>query len=65
MVAGNMMLEAAAEPMLRVLAALRLELAGLRKRVRHMASDDPVCLRLMSMPEVGAVVALRRAAWLS
>lgn len=58
LVAGNMMLEAAAEPMLRVRAALRLKLAELEKRVRHMISDDPVCLRLMTMPEVGAVVAL-------
>ena len=58
LVAGNMMLEAATEPMLRVRSALRQELARLEKRVRNMASDDPVCLRLMTMPGVGAVVAL-------
>lgn len=58
LVAGNMMLEAAAEPMLRVRAALRLELARLEKRVRQMAAEDSVCLRLMTMPGVGAVVAL-------
>lgn len=58
LVAGNMMLDAAADPMLRVRAALRLELAGLEKRVRQIASEDPVCQRLMTMPGVGAVVAL-------
>ncbi len=58
LVAGNMMLDAAAEPMLRVRAALRQELAGLEKLVRQMASEEPVCLRLMTMPGVGAVVAL-------
>lgn len=55
---GNMMLDAATEPMLRVRAVLRLELAGVEKQVRQMASEDPVCLRLMTMPGVGAVVAL-------
>lgn len=55
---GNMMLGAATEPMLRVRAVLRLELAGVERLVRQMASEDPVCLRLMTMPGVGAVVAL-------
>lgn len=45
-------------PMLRVRASLRQELAGLERRVRQLAQDDPVCRRLMSMPGVGAVVAL-------
>lgn len=58
LVEGNTMLEAAAAPMLRVRAALRQELAGLEKLVRQMASEDPFCLRLMTMPGVGAVVAL-------
>ncbi len=44
--------------MLRVRVALRLELARLEKSVWRMASEDPVCLRLMAMPGVGAVVAL-------
>ena len=52
------MLEAATEPMLRARASLRQELAGLEKRVRQLAQDDPVCHRLMSMPGIGAVVAL-------
>ncbi len=52
------MLEAATEPMLRARASLRQELAGLERRVRQLAQDDPVCHRLMSMPGIGAVVAL-------
>lgn len=56
--AGNPMLEAATEPMLRARASLRQELAGLERHVRHFAQDDPVCRRLMSMPGIGAVVAL-------
>ena len=55
---GNPMLEAATGPMLRARACLRKELAGLERLVRQMAQDDPVCGRLMSMPGVGAVVAL-------
>jgi transposase len=55
---GNLMLEAATGPMLRARASLRQELAGLERRVRQLAQDDPVCRRLMSMPGVGAVVAL-------
>ena len=53
--AGNPMLEAAAEPMLRARSALRRELAGLERQRAH---EDPVCRRLMSMPGIGAVVAL-------
>ena len=55
---GNPMLEAATGPMLQARASLRQELAGLERRVRQLAQDDPVCRRLMSMPGVGAVVAL-------
>lgn len=55
---GNPMLEAATGPMLRARASLRLELAGLERHVRQLAQEDPVCRRLMSMPGVGAVVAL-------
>ena len=56
--ADNPMLVAATEPMLRARAPLREELAGLERRVRQFAQDDPVCHRLMSMPGIGAVVAL-------
>lgn len=55
---GNPMLEVATGPMLRARASLRLELAGLERHVRQLAQEDPVCRRLMSMPGVGAVVAL-------
>lgn len=55
---GNPMLEAATEPMLRARSSLRHELAGLERRVRQLAQDDPVCCRLMPMPGIGAVVAL-------
>ena len=58
LIAGNAMLEAAAEPILRARAALRRELAGLKKLVRNLTSQDPVCRRLMTMPGVGPVVAL-------
>lgn len=56
--AGNPMLEAATEPMLRARLSLRQELAGLERRVRQLAQEDPACRRMMSMPGVGAVVAL-------
>ena len=55
---GNAMLEAATTPMLRARASLRQELAVLEKKVRHLAREDPVCNRLMTMPGIGAVVAL-------
>ncbi|MFX0547663.1 transposase, partial [Roseovarius sp. S1116L3] len=55
---GNVMLETATAPMLRARASLRQELADLEKLVRQMAHDDPACVRLMTMPGVGAVVAL-------
>ena len=41
--AGNPMLFAPTEPMLRARASLRQELAGLERRVRQLAQDDP-CL---------------------
>ena len=56
--AGNPMLEAATEPMLRARASLRQELAGLERQVRQLALEDSVCHRLMTMPGIGAVVAL-------
>ncbi len=58
MIAGNAMLEAAAEPILRARAALRRELVGLEKLVRKLAREDQVCRLLMTMPGIGPVVAL-------
>lgn len=55
---GNGMLEAATGPMLHARTSLRQELASLERLVRQMAQDDPICIRLMTMPGVGAVVAL-------
>lgn len=55
---GNPMLEGAADPILRARAALRNELAGLEKLVRDHAKSDPVCRLMMTMPGVGAIVAL-------
>ena len=58
MIAGNAMLEAAAEPILRARAGLRHELSGLEKMVRNLAKQDRACQLLMTMPGVGAVIAL-------
>ncbi len=58
LIAGNAMLEAASEPILRARADLRRELVGLEKLVRKLAREDRVCRLLMTMPGVGPVVAL-------
>ena len=58
LVDGNPMLEAAAGPILVVRSALRQELAGLERLLRDHAKTDPVCRQLMTMPGVGALVAL-------
>jgi transposase len=58
LVEGNPMLEAAAKPILSARRALRQELAGMEKLLRDHAKSDPVCRHLMTMPGVGALVAL-------
>lgn len=58
LIAGNAMLETAAEPILRARAGLRRELVGLEKAVHNLAREDRVCRLLMTMPGVGHVVAL-------
>ena len=55
---GNPMLDAAAKPILTARRTLRLEMAGLEKLLRYHAKADPVCRQLMTMPGVGALVAL-------
>ena len=50
LIAGNAMLEAAAEPILRARAGLRHELSGLEKMVRNLAKQDRACQLLMTMP---------------
>lgn len=46
--------------MLRARASLQQDLAGQERPVRQLAQEEPVCRRLMSLPGVGAVVALTR-----
>ena len=58
LIAGNPMLEAAAEPILRARSDLRRELAGLEKLVGRLARQDQACRLLMTMPGVGEVIAL-------
>ena len=55
---GNPMLESAANPILASRQALRHELAGLENTLRDLAKEDLVCRTLMTMPGVGALVAL-------
>uniref|UniRef100_UPI00404799AC IS110 family transposase n=1 Tax=Yoonia sp. TaxID=2212373 RepID=UPI00404799AC len=58
LVEDNSMLKAAADPILRVRAVLRSELAALDKLTRDRAKADSICQLMMTMPGVGAVVAL-------
>ena len=56
--AGQAMLEAVAEPMPRAREALRTEAAELHRRLLAIVRGHAVCRRLMTVPGVGAVVAL-------
>jgi transposase len=56
--AGHAMLERITEPMLRVREALRTEYARLHGEMLAIARPDPVCRRLMTVPGVGALVAI-------
>lgn len=58
LVEGNEMLEAAATAILSARMALRRDLAALEHRLRDLARRDEVCRRMMTMPGVGALVAL-------
>jgi transposase len=58
LVAGQAMLEAVVDPMLRAREALRAEAAELHRRVLAVVRGHAVCRRLMTVPGVGAVVAL-------
>jgi Transposase IS116/IS110/IS902 family len=58
LVSGHGMLERVVEPMLRARDALRAELDSLHRQVLVLARADAVCRRLMTVPGVGAVVAL-------
>ena len=58
LIAAHPMLMAAIDPILVARDRLGEELARLDKLVRDQARDDAVCRRLMTVPGVGAVVAL-------
>jgi transposase len=58
LVAGQVMLERVAEPLLRARAALRAEYATLHRDLLRTVREDAVCGRLMTVPGVGAVVAM-------
>lgn len=58
LIAGHPSLPNIIEPLLKARTALRDQLAIVDKRLRDVARRDPVCQRLMSVPGVGAIVAL-------
>ncbi|MBV8397319.1 MAG: IS110 family transposase [Acetobacteraceae bacterium] len=58
LVEGHPSLPAILEPLLQARETLRTHLAMLDRQVRDAARDDQVCRRLMTVPGVGAIVAL-------
>lgn len=58
LIADNVVLRAAVEPLLGAWQALRLAFLQLDRLVRRAAAADPVCRLLMTAPGVGSVVAL-------
>lgn len=58
LVAGQATLERVMEPMLRARQALRAEYANLHRDLLRVVRTDDVCRRLMTVPGVGAVVAI-------
>ena len=58
LVTGQVMLERGAEPLLRARAALRTEYTTLHRDLLRTVREDAVCGRLMTVPGVGAVVAM-------
>src|SRR5919205_2580954 len=55
---GHQMLETIAEAMLRAGEALQTEFARLHRAMLAIARDDEICRRLMSVPGVGALIAV-------
>ena len=58
LVTGQAMLERVIEPMLRTREALRAEYHALHRAMLGIVREDTTCRRLMTVPEVGAVVAI-------
>jgi transposase len=58
LVSGHGMLEQLIEPMLRAREALRAEHAKLHRQMLAIVRTDEVCRRLMTVPGVGALVAI-------
>jgi transposase len=58
LIAGQPMLERVIEPMLRARDALGREFHALHRAVLGIVRDDSVCRRLMTVPGVGALVAV-------
>lgn len=58
LVSGNVMLEAASQAVLGARDRLRRELAGVERQLRDLARQDQACRLMMTMPGVGALVAL-------
>src|SRR5918998_6954751 len=58
LVAGQPTLERVAEPMLRAREALRSEYLALHRAVLAIVREDAACRRLMTVPGVGALVAV-------
>ena len=58
LVTGQVMLERVAEPLLRARAALRTEYTTLHRDLLRTVREDAVCGRLMTVPGMGAVVAM-------
>ena len=58
LIAGQPMLERVVEPMLRAREALRAEFHVLHRAVLAIVREDAVCRRLMTVPGVGALVAI-------
>jgi transposase len=58
LVTGQAMLERVVEPMLRAREALRVEFHVLHRAMLDLVRQDAVCRRLMTVPGVGALVAI-------
>jgi transposase len=58
LIAGHAMLEQVIDPMLRARGALRAEHAKLHRQMLALVRADAICRRLMTVPGVGALVAI-------